>query len=333
MLDSCVNSLKTRILLDVDGMPRLPLELERMIFELAVSRNGAKASAPLLLVAKRVREWYVIVKPFFFILTNRNMGCVHPNYRTAPLMFRVLNQIWPPRSIDITHLPQLLHSAGHFVQHLIIDSSSACGSFRNILSSCPNLHNLAIHLPSDWGEVELNNLLHVLQSLQRLTRLTVQSPCLSYIDILIQPSCFLNLTHLEILLTSKFAVSSEIWDVFSQFPKLTHVSVEGIIRSQDVLKLLHDRSGFPLLELLVVVPLNPFYYDPQHLEVEVKLLSYNKVKDKRLVVLEEVHCVDAVFDWKKGANGGVDMWRFAELVVFARESEYFLFFYICSLAL
>ena len=55
----------------------------------------------------------------------------------------------------------------------MIDSFSACGSFRNILSSCPNLCNLVIYLPSEWGEVELNNLLDVLQSLQRLTRLTV----------------------------------------------------------------------------------------------------------------------------------------------------------------
>lgn len=37
--------------------PRLPQDIERMIFELAVSENGAKASTPLLLVAKRVREW------------------------------------------------------------------------------------------------------------------------------------------------------------------------------------------------------------------------------------------------------------------------------------
>jgi len=243
-------------------------------------------------------------------------------------MFRVLNQIWPPRSIDIPRLPQLLQSAGHFVQHLIIDNSSACGSFRNIISSCPNLCNLAIQLPLDWGEVELNNLLHVLQGLQRLTRLTLWPPCSSYIDKLLRPSCFPKLTHLEILLPSKSPVSSEIWDVFAKFPKLTHVSVEGIIRSQDVLKLLEDRSSFPLLELLVVVPSiprNPYNYhaQPQSWEVDVQELSHNKVKDKRLVVLAEVNFFDAVFDWKKGANGGVDMWRFAELVVFARESEYF----------
>ena len=37
--------------------PRLPMDIERMIFELAVSEHGAKASTPLMLVAKRVREW------------------------------------------------------------------------------------------------------------------------------------------------------------------------------------------------------------------------------------------------------------------------------------
>ena len=44
---SCTNYLQ----------PHLPLELERMIFELAVSTNGTNTSTPLLFVAKRVREW------------------------------------------------------------------------------------------------------------------------------------------------------------------------------------------------------------------------------------------------------------------------------------
>ena len=91
--------------------------------------------------------------------------------------------------------------------------------------------------------------------------------------------------------------------------------------------MLQGRSRFPLLELLVVVPLIPFYDEPQHLEMEVKALSHNKAKDKRLVVLQEVNFVDAVFDWERRewrcgyVNGGVDMWHLAELVVFARGGE------------
>lgn len=37
--------------------PCFPPELERLIFELSAAENGAKASTPLLLVAKRVRKW------------------------------------------------------------------------------------------------------------------------------------------------------------------------------------------------------------------------------------------------------------------------------------
>ena len=37
--------------------PHLPPELERLVFELAAAQNGAKRSAALLLVARRVGEW------------------------------------------------------------------------------------------------------------------------------------------------------------------------------------------------------------------------------------------------------------------------------------
>ena len=244
-------------------------------------------------------------------------------------MFRVLNQIRPCRSTDIKHL---LHSAGHFVQHLMIGSDSSLSSFRLDLSeSCPNLYNLAIHLPWEWDEVKSNNLSHMLQGLQRLTRLTVWSPCLSYADILIRPCFFPNLTHLQLLLPTRGQdyYSWENWDVFAQFPKLTHITMAATFQSrEDVLKLLHDRSSFPLLELLVVIPWIPMYHHRQSLEVEAEALSHNNVKDKRLVMLAQMVFIDAIVDWEKGANGGVDMWRFAELVVFARESEYFAFLYM-----
>ena len=45
------------------------------------------------------------------------------------------------------------------------------------------------------------------------------------------------------------------------------------------------------------------------------------------MVFAKTNSLDAIFDWERGANGGVDMWRFAELVVFARES----FIYIYSM--
>ena len=118
---------------------------------------------------------------------------------------------------------------------------------------------------------------------------------------------FPNLTHLEIRLPSgdRGSGSWENCDVLAQFPKLTHVSVKGTIRSQDVLKLLQDRSTFPLLELLVVVPVIPFH-QRQDLEARAKVYC-SKLKDKRLVVLAKTNLLDAIPDWERGANGGVDM--------------------------
>jgi len=127
------------------------------------------------------------LKPIF---TNE----VKPNYRTAPLIFKVLNQTWPYRSTNITHLPQLLRSAGHFVQYLMTDVRTS--GLWNILFSCPNLRNVVINLPSHWREAEMNKLLHVLQDTQRLTRLTVGIPCLSYADIRIRPCFFFPISHI-----------------------------------------------------------------------------------------------------------------------------------------
>jgi hypothetical protein len=50
--------------------------------------------------------------------------------------------------------------------------------------------------------------------------------------------------------------------------------------------------------------------------------SNNLLDDNRLVLLTSGNLPDVIHDWEKGANGGVDMWIFAELVVIARCSEY-----------
>lgn len=56
------------------------------------------------------------------------------------------------------------------------------------------------------------------------------------------------------------------------------------------------------------------------------------VGDIRFVLLAGHGCAIASesLDWERGINGGVDAWIFAELVVFARRSEYsfdFIFTY------
>ena len=176
----------------------------------------------------------------------------------------------------------------------MIDGCSDKKSLSTIVSSCPNVRNLAIHLPLFYEGIELNRLLPLLQGMPRLSRLTVAILSISYDEFLTQP--FLNLTHLE-----------EQWEVLTQLPKLTHINVGSAVRADHVLKLLLS----PLLIILIVVP----YYH-SHPDEDLK------TDDNRLVLLECHNDSARILDWERGTNGGMDTWTFSELVVLARGSEY-----------
>ncbi|KIM39523.1 hypothetical protein M413DRAFT_12116 [Hebeloma cylindrosporum] len=45
-----------------------------------------------------------------------------------------------------------------------------------------------------------------------------------------------------------------------------------------------------------------------------------KVEDNRVVFLEALQYHQTIFDWEKGANGSLDSWASAELVVLARDT-------------
>jgi hypothetical protein len=60
---------------------------------------------------------------------------------------------------------------------------------------------------------------------------------------------------------------------------------------------------------LIVLALN---YDRERRDLD----ALYRLEDNRPVLLEAESYVDVIFDWKKGANGGVDPWIFAALVVF-----------------
>jgi hypothetical protein len=131
---------------------------------------------------------------------------------------------------------------------------------------------------------------------------------------LIQP--FSNLTHLDILEFGSDSWEGQ-WEVFTRLPKLTHIGVGCRIKRDVVSKLLLFCSR---LKLLVVMPrYSPLlrYKDPEPL---------HKVEDNRLVMVENLDWLDLIHDWEKGANGGVDIWVFSELIVTARNSEYLFYF-------
>ena len=92
------------------------------------------------------------------------------NSRITPLIFRVINQIRHAHSQGIISLTQLLQSGGPFVQHLIIDGCSDKEHLRTIVSPCPNVCNITVHLPLYKGvRWELGYFLLVLREMpQRL---------------------------------------------------------------------------------------------------------------------------------------------------------------------
>jgi len=231
------------------------------------------------------------------------------NFRIRPHKFRVVNQILRRHSPDFNYLPQLLQSVGPFVQYLTIESLSTAESLklRAILSSCPNVRNLVIYPPSPVGRPSLNYLLPALQGMPHLTHLTAALLSVPYDKFLTLP--FLNLTHLAILLPNGRSWEGE-WKVLTHLPKLTHLSVEFFVQVDIILHLL---LFCPLLKLLTVIPYHEM--DPY------ELCGY-RVDDNRFVQLVGLTYADRILDWERGANGGMDKWKFSELVIFARGSEY-----------
>jgi len=141
-----------------------------------------------------------------------------------------------------------------------------------------------------------------------LTRLSARIQDVLFDDLFIES--FSNITHLDML---GFISDSweRHWKVLTHLPRLTHLSIPDDIRLAVASKFL---LFCPLLKVMIVIP-GPLRYSEDALEM---------VDDDRFVLLESLSYTYIVHDWETGANGGVDIWFFGELIAFARHSEYSL---------
>ena len=196
------------------------------------------------------------------------------------------------------------------MQQLIVDGDFANESLRTVLSSCPNITDLAIHhefTPYGTAKWTYYYLLPIVQEIPHLKRLTVGSLSLLsyYRESLVRN--LLNLTHLSI--HGSLIRSWEEWDVLTRLPKLTHLNMECVTQ-EHIPKLL---LLCPLLKLLVLY----------HCCIcRTGADAYYWVNDNRLLLLQKQPYDEWILNWERGANGAVDSWIFSERVVFARESEY-----------
>jgi len=132
-------------------------------------------------------------------------------------------------------------------------------------------------------------------------------------EFLTQP--FLNLTHL-LVVPDNPRFNQGQWEFLTHLPKLTHIHLGTVIQPSEIWRLL---QLLPLLKILILMP----YYKSCP-EADLNALVY--VDDNRLVCVGEGDYVNLAVDWEIGTSGGMDTWIFAELVVLARASEYFLCF-------
>ncbi|KAF8907868.1 hypothetical protein CPB84DRAFT_1767774 [Gymnopilus junonius] len=173
--------------------PRLPLELECLIFECAASQWTAKDSTVLLVVAKRVNAW---VYPIIFRVFSQAEGSRFPNFEKYP-------------SIKV-------EDVGKFARHLLAGTRN----LDLLLSFCPNVHNLAL-----WYGVSLSEHLGAIRNLH-LTRFSATFLDIALKELLLGPA-FSYLTHLEILSLDPRTRESlpDQCSVIADIPKLSHLSI------------------------------------------------------------------------------------------------------------
>ncbi|KAJ7617737.1 hypothetical protein FB45DRAFT_1063362 [Roridomyces roridus] len=202
------------------GPPRLPIDLERKIFEMVVtSPMSSKASTPrdyppaealvCMLVAWRVKHW---VEPFI-----HRVICLS---RLADTQCIMRAEGFP--SIWVEPLLDRIHTKGpsffRYTTHIFLENwASETKAFGTVVDACPSVHTLFFN-PAR-GDPEN---LPILNRMQSLTRLAFTSVLFPDGPIDFSQPLFRNLTHLEVAQNWSPAVSAHIGGHLALLPNLTH---------------------------------------------------------------------------------------------------------------
>ncbi|KAJ7266381.1 hypothetical protein B0H12DRAFT_159323 [Mycena haematopus] len=270
---------------------RFPVELERVIFEMAADIRPLSIIT-FMLVARRVKEW---VRPLL--------------YRTIPVCGRQTDIPEGHPFFRISTLLDMIHSGifpGDTVRNLFIQVGNK-DDRKTLLSACPQIENLWIytHLwPDQFASI----------SALPLKRLTCN------LDVLYGPAgpcdlthrLFSRLTHLEIL-----RFRSQIPDL-ALIPHLSHLAFSFVYQPIGFL----SRALSTCKSLRVLVVLNPSGL------IRTAIADHQELThDKRFVVMECKYTED----WIVGAHTGIDYWSRAEEFVEKRRSgEIDALEYICG---
>ncbi|KDR75630.1 hypothetical protein GALMADRAFT_140256 [Galerina marginata CBS 339.88] len=269
--------------------PHLPQDLERLVFEMVALEAGSdiKSIAKLLPVAKRVCEWIrPILYNVFLLFKTPRFPAGFPNFVEAP---------------------DLLDDVGRFAKHLFIRTPTDFETVNRLLSSCPNVQNIAIWCGS--SQYAMNFFLPALCCLP-LKRLSsyINHPGLENFN----PKMFSNLTHLDIVSYDGIWKES-IMQLLANFPKLTHLALPSTIDMDTVGITL--RNSLHLRIVILIAEEYGKYSDEE---------EFTEVDDQRLILMISDDYYDLERNWENGARGGVDFWIDGERFSIARRAKFLL---------
>ncbi|KAJ7143894.1 hypothetical protein C8R44DRAFT_141366 [Mycena epipterygia] len=275
--------------MEENTLPSLPLELERVIFELA-AWNYPETITIIILVARRVCIW---IEPLLYHVVISS---------GSPERLLQMMQSKPPEFLR------------EHVHHLALSSKLFRSDVERILSTCTNIHDLAL-----WTGDTYPGLLSKISHPTALRRLSVNLFGLfggiEDDDVLIGNeddnllgagdkyevlrfgglSSFAHLTHLDVF----SSLPEFLWPVFGTLPCLTHLSFTDFYFPELIQQTLDTCA---VLELVVIIWMQDA--DPTEETPEIT--------DPRFCTIS---CLQFENDWELGAWGGLDVWRRAEEVV------------------
>ncbi|KAJ7636421.1 hypothetical protein FB45DRAFT_906604 [Roridomyces roridus] len=265
----------------VSGLPKLPPELEREIFDIAATAAPNMVPA-LLRVAHRVLEW---IEPHLY----RHMRISFHN----PAYLLALGHALDRKPLDFF---------AHTARYLSVSTAGSYGScdlavVERLLGACTGINDIFFNLSSYYVN-RLPPILSVLTHL-RPTHLSILGrPPVSGAFHFRLPF-FQSLTHLQLLDHGPNSALSRTWPhwpALAKLPFLTHLAVHC---EEDVLA--HILSVIPNLQVLVLSAFSPS-------QLRVSLIP----RDPRVFVSPSLACV---LRWYAAARGGEDLWASADAFI------------------
>ncbi|KAF8664591.1 hypothetical protein AX16_000723 [Volvariella volvacea WC 439] len=278
--------------------PRLPPELERIIFELAARSSRKRVAPVLMLVARRVREWL------------------------EPLQHEIVVRYFDGEGRKPTG------ASIHHIRHILFATTVTTLETKTYLSQCHNVYNLAL-----WSHVDADSLAvltAVLRSPHRRSttppfrRLSTSLSDLFSQNVDFHHAIFRHITHLDVV---------DRWDAwekdnnFACLPALTHLAFNS---ESPITIIANCLSRCPKLELLVILGVRHV----DELKAQIPPFRTKNVFDKKTGAMVTVRTdvpEDRVVmnlpegpggwigDWVRSAECGDDFWSRGEEIVKRRR--------------